>query len=116
MGEKNSSLTRVQPVFNELLNQWPSGERWVQRLCEMAAQTRSNVQLPTSIGPLLEAEAPRDQSARMGKVFERIARSHCIPQVAGRESRSTALQRRNFVRQQGSPSARVAEDTSSRLR
>jgi hypothetical protein len=72
MGERNSSLTRVQPVFDVLLNRWPSGDRWVQRLCDMAAQTRTDVQLPNNIGPLLESETPRTPETRLRKVFERI--------------------------------------------
>ena len=72
MGDKNSSLTRVQPVFNELLNCWPTGEQWVARLCEMAALTRPTASLPANIGLFVEAEVPRDPQARLGNVFERI--------------------------------------------
>jgi hypothetical protein len=36
MGEKNSSLTRVQPVFQSLLDRRPTGEGWIERLCAMA--------------------------------------------------------------------------------
>jgi hypothetical protein len=70
MGEKNSSLTRVQPVFNELLNRWPSGQDWVQRLCEMATATRASARPQGNMGPLMPQETPQ-VAKRVGKVFER---------------------------------------------
>jgi hypothetical protein len=70
VGTKDSSLTRVQPVFNELLN-LPSGHTWVQRLCEMATTTRTTVRGPGNLGLLVPDEVPREVPARMGKVFER---------------------------------------------
>jgi hypothetical protein len=71
MGERNSSLTRVQPVFEELLALDPTGQRWLPRLCEMAATARPNAQRPSSYGTLVPAETPA-KGARKGKVFERI--------------------------------------------
>jgi hypothetical protein len=73
MGEKNSSLTRVQPVFNALLDSWPDGDPWLGDLWEQAALTRAGsvLQKPTNMGRLLPAETPAEKSARMGKVFER---------------------------------------------
>jgi hypothetical protein len=71
MGEKNSSFTRVQPVFDALLDKDPTGGKWLQRLCEMAASTRPEAQFPSSCGKLIAAETPA-RGARVGKVFERI--------------------------------------------
>jgi hypothetical protein len=66
MSPYNSSLTRVQPVFNELLDRWSDGEHWLNELVEIAAQTRDRHSWRPSIeiGKLLPAEAPTD-------VFER---------------------------------------------
>jgi hypothetical protein len=72
MGEKDSSQTRVQPVFNELLNRWPAGDDWVGRLCEMAAATRQKAKPPSDVGPFVPGEVPGDPAARMGNVFERV--------------------------------------------
>jgi hypothetical protein len=72
MGEKDSSLTRVQPVFNCLLDKWPTGAEWLPRLCEMVSHTRSGSKVPSNLGMLLESEVPRERDARRGKVFERI--------------------------------------------
>jgi hypothetical protein len=47
MGEKNSSLTRVQPVLNPLLTAWPDGEPWLSELWSMAALTRPGAAVPT---------------------------------------------------------------------
>jgi hypothetical protein len=73
MGEKNSSLTRVQPVFNPLLTTWPDGEPWLGELWGMAALTRPGAAIaaPDVLGPLLPDETPTEPSARVGKVFER---------------------------------------------
>ncbi len=72
MGDKDSSLTRVQPVFNCLLNKWPSGEQWIETLCEMARRAHPGASVPTRIGSLLESEAPRDETSRMRKIYERL--------------------------------------------
>jgi hypothetical protein len=69
MGEKNSSLTRVQPIFDALLDAAPDGQGWLQRLCAMAAETRPIAAAPTNVGSFAETP-PRGR--RMGKVFERI--------------------------------------------
>src|SRR5690349_639021 len=71
MGEKNSSFTRVQPVFNALLDRWPTGEHWVQGLIAMASRTRGELRLPVSVGALVPTETATDVSARDGRVFER---------------------------------------------
>src|SRR5688572_18146664 len=73
MGLENSSLTRVQAVFNALLDSWPDGEPWLGNLWEMAVLTRPGVALPRpkDIGTLLREETPKDKTARLGAVFER---------------------------------------------
>ena len=72
MGEWDSSLTRVQPVFNELLDRWPDGEPWLGELWELAALTRPDaIPKPAEIGTLQASETPPDRSSRRGKVFER---------------------------------------------
>ncbi len=73
MGDWNSSLTRVQPVFNELLDRWPDGAPWVGELWELAARTRPNVAVPRPphVGTLRPSETPPDRPSRAGKVFER---------------------------------------------
>jgi hypothetical protein len=71
MGERDSSLTRVQPVFNCLLKEWPNGPEWLQPLCALATKTRPGSQLPTNIGTLLESETPSEENHRKGRMFER---------------------------------------------
>lgn len=73
MGEYNSSLTRVQPVFNALLDRWPDGDRWLSDLWSMTALTRpeAGLRTPENIGTLLPTETPSEHSDRLGKVFER---------------------------------------------
>src|SRR2546428_12095583 len=72
MGAKNSSETRVRPVFNALLDRWPTGKEWLAELCAVAARTRRNsVAVPVEVGQLLPSEAPSSRHARLGKVFER---------------------------------------------
>jgi hypothetical protein len=73
MGEKNSSLTRVQPIMNALLDSWPDGEPWLQELWNMAVLTRPGVAIPppASMGKLLSDQAPASATQRLGKVFER---------------------------------------------
>ena len=73
MGVFNSSLTRVQPVFNELLDQWPDGDSWLGELWDMAALTRPGLALPrpADLGTLLPSETPVVHPARLGKVYER---------------------------------------------
>jgi hypothetical protein len=39
MGAKNSSATRVRPIFNELLGHWPTGDSWLSDLCSLAMHT-----------------------------------------------------------------------------
>ena len=65
-------MTRVQPVFNELLDRWPDGEPWLGELWELAALTQSDaLRKPADIGKLQPSETPRDRPSRRGKVFER---------------------------------------------
>ena len=73
MGDRNSSLTRVQPVFDELLDQWPDGDPWLSELWDMAALTRPGVTLskPVGLGKLLASETPPARAARQGMVYER---------------------------------------------
>src|SRR3954454_16112516 len=73
MGEYNSSLTRVQPVFNHLLDRSPDGELWLTELVEMAALSRGGRawRPSTPLGKLLPGETPTDHGARVGRVFER---------------------------------------------
>ena len=73
MGDRNSSLTRVQPVFDELLDQWPDGDPWLSELWDMAALTRPGVTLskPVGLGRLLASETPPGRAARQGTVYER---------------------------------------------
>jgi predicted RNase H-like nuclease len=72
MGEKNSSETRVRPVFNELLDHWPTGREWLAELCAIAARTRGNAAaVPLDVGQLLPSETPASRNGRLGKIFER---------------------------------------------
>ena len=72
MGRKNSSLTRVQPVFNALLDLDPEGKAWLDRLLQMAAATKETpLQRLRQAGSLVPEET-RAEAARRGVVFERI--------------------------------------------
>lgn len=73
MGEWDSSLTRVRPVFNTLLDRWPDGKSWLGELWQLAARSRPGVAvpMPPDIGTLLPSETPPDSQSRLGKVFER---------------------------------------------
>jgi len=73
MGDHDSSLTRVQPVFDELLDRWPDGGPWLGKLWDMAALTRPGGALPKPIGldSLLASETPGARAARLGTVYER---------------------------------------------
>src|SRR3954454_12874126 len=70
MGLKNSSETRVRPVFNELIDRSPTGETWLQPLCDMARRTRES-DAPTHVGHLLSSKTPTERDRRLGSVFER---------------------------------------------
>src|ERR1043165_4121924 len=73
MGEKNSSLTRVQPVFNALLDRWPTGDEWLPSLLDMARTSRPHdMQLAFSPSRLDTTQAPESAAARLGVVFERV--------------------------------------------
>ena len=73
MSDTNGPSSRVQPVFNELLDRRPFGDPWLEGLWTMAAATRPGVATkhPASLGTLLIEEAPSERSARAGKVFDR---------------------------------------------
>jgi hypothetical protein len=72
MEEWDGSMTRVQPVFNELLDRLPDGEPWLGELWALAALTRHDaLPKPGDIGKLQTSETPRDRPSRRGKVFER---------------------------------------------
>ena len=73
VGKRNSSLTRVQPIFDELLDQWSDGDPWLSELWDMAALTRPGVALskPVGLGKLLASETPPARAARQGTVYER---------------------------------------------
>ena len=74
MGVYNSSLTRVQPIFDELLDRWPNGDPWVGRLWDMAARTQQTpmaLPKPAGLDRVLASETPTDRAARMGTVYER---------------------------------------------
>src|SRR4051812_43037977 len=60
MGDRDSSLTRVQPVFNALLDRWPDGEPWVGELWDLAVSTHPGALRRQDIGRLLESETPND--------------------------------------------------------
>jgi hypothetical protein len=73
MRQRESSLTRVHPVFNHLLNRSPDGSVWLTELCRMAASTRPDKGwTPSDPGPLLPRETPETASARIGVVFKRF--------------------------------------------
>jgi hypothetical protein len=74
MGAENSSLTRVQPILNALLDGWPDGEPWLGELWQIATLTRPGAAIPRplALGRLLPNETPEDRGARKGRVFERI--------------------------------------------
>ena len=72
MGRKNSSLTRVQPVFNALLDLDPEGKAWLDRLLQMAAATKETpLQRLRQAGSLVPEKTPAEAD-RLGVVFERI--------------------------------------------
>ena len=73
MRHRESSLIRVHPVFNHLLNRSPDGSVWLTELCRMAAATRPDKGwTPSDPGPLLPCETPETASARIGVVFKRF--------------------------------------------
>ena len=73
MGDHDSSLTRVQPVFDKLLDRWPDGDPWLGKLWDMAALTRPGVALskPAGLDQLVASETPSTHEARLGKTYER---------------------------------------------
>ena len=73
MPDTIGSSSRVQTVFNELLDRRPFGDPWLEGLWTMAASTRPAhaAKCPASLGTLIIEEAPSERSARAGKVFDR---------------------------------------------
>jgi hypothetical protein len=72
MGDKDSSRTRVRPIFNELLDRSPSGDGWLGELCALALRSRAGGAFTTSnVGHLISSETPETCEARLGTVFER---------------------------------------------
>lgn len=72
MGRFNSSLTRVQPVFDALLDRPDAG--WAVGLWEVAQRMRAGVSIfpPTDFGSFVEDEVlARDSNARR-RPFERV--------------------------------------------
>ena len=73
MSDTTGSSSRVQTVFNTLLDLRPFGDPWLEGLWTMAAATRPGraTKPPASLGTLLIEEAPSERPARAGRVFER---------------------------------------------
>ncbi len=75
MGIRNSSDTRVRPVFDELLDrQWNDAAfaaAWLGTLWRLAEGIPGACPPPQSPGLLRGADAPRSRSERLGTVFER---------------------------------------------
>ena len=73
MPDTIGSFSRVQTVFNELLDRRPFGDPWLEGLWTMAASTRPAhaAKHPVSLGTLIIEEAPSERPARAGKVFDR---------------------------------------------
>jgi hypothetical protein len=72
MSNRNSSETRVRPIFNELLDRSPTGDEWLGRLSALAMQTRNGGAFtPSGVGHLVRSETPDTHQARLGLVFER---------------------------------------------
>jgi len=52
VGDRNSSLTRVQPIFDELLDQqWSDEDLWLGQFWEMVALTPPAVALSRQLKP-----------------------------------------------------------------
>jgi len=71
MGKKDSSKTRVRPIFNELLDRWTSEVGWLDALYDMAHATRPAASPLSARGRLVASETPGERHLRMGNVFER---------------------------------------------
>jgi hypothetical protein len=72
MGEHNSSVTRVRPVFRFLLEQDNGGITWLPRLLEMAPRNREYARhLAEGVAPLLKATRRNGYSdASFDRFFE----------------------------------------------
>src|SRR5437899_9777831 len=72
MGERNSALTRVRPVFSRLLERWPTGEPWLPRMWDMARETRPTaVPRLLDLGKLVPPDVTRVARRRVREEFER---------------------------------------------
>src|SRR5207253_1287640 len=71
MGERNSALTRVQPVFTCLLDRWPTGQTWVPTLWALAHETRpTSLERPLDLGKLVAPQVTRSAKRRTREGFE----------------------------------------------
>lgn len=71
MGLKDSSKTRVRPIFNELLDRSRSGADWLEALTQMARRNRLSAVSFPKVGPLMPSETPATRPDRQRRVFER---------------------------------------------
>ena len=65
MGKRDSSLTRVQPVFRHLFDCDPSGKSWLARTLSLGHRVRSGLCVPIAenlgapvAAPLFECKVP----------------------------------------------------------
>jgi hypothetical protein len=75
MGEENSSITRVWPVFHTLLNDYPSGAKWLNTVLRMAPGFR-DVQ-PGALLPYrskFDTELPFIMTGMLGDLALRLGR------------------------------------------
>jgi hypothetical protein len=71
MGLKDSSKTRVRPIFNELLDRSRSGADWLDALSQMASRSRPAAASFGQLGHLIPSDTPATRDDRLGRVFER---------------------------------------------
>jgi hypothetical protein len=73
MPDASATSSRLQTIFNTLLDQRPFGDPWLADLWRQAASTRPGVasKRPASLDEFLSIEAPTAHAARQGTVFDR---------------------------------------------
>ncbi len=73
MPDASAAPSRLQTLFNMLLDARPFGDPWLAELWQRAASTRPGVasKRPPAVGDLLGDEAPTAHPARHGTVFDR---------------------------------------------
>jgi hypothetical protein len=73
MADPISSLTRVQSIFNALIDRRPDGDPWLSDLWDLAAVSRPGavISKPANLGLLRPADTPGDHLSRVGTVFDR---------------------------------------------